>query len=424
MAAQTTLCPMPKSKPTLRANRSRGPANSAPNSSATESTSLARRLDLLMQRIPKGAFSAAGGALGGPVGAMAGKTISNITGYGDYAVKHNSVSTVGAHGGVEVPSFSNRSVRITHREYFADVRVPADGTVYNNQVYDLSPTNPAFAPWLSTIAQKFAKYRIHGLVFYYKPMSTDYNNSGTVALAVNYDPIEGPYVSMQGMLNSKFAVSTKPSVAMVAPVECDPSTMIGGGILTVDHPGVNAYSSDKRFTSLGSLNVATSGLTMDAGSVLGQLHMTIDLELINPFLHQGLAPNVGFYQGFAAAGETSYTTFQGRTPSGVSVVKDRFYLWVYLPVGEYMIERRYGSDDAGTAVQFEPYSAIDGNPEPSRATVVSRDYIFDTSTDAQEYIGYGTVQAHVPTWVRVVSSSSTAANEFIDRVVIAIVTSA
>lgn len=247
--------------------------------------SLTKRLDKLMSSIPRGTFAAAGGALGGPVGGMAGRALSNISGYGDYVVNSNTVARNGAHGGVEVPSFSNRSVRMTHREYFSDVVVPVDATGFNNASYDLSPSNPLIAPWLSKITAKFAKYKIHGLVFYYKPMSSDYNNSGTIAMAVNYDPMEDKFESMGGILNSKFAVSTKPAVAMVAPVECDPSTLFGGGTLIVDHPTL-AKNTDRRFTSMGTLNVATQGLTLPPGAVLGQLHMTIDLELINPMLHR------------------------------------------------------------------------------------------------------------------------------------------
>jgi hypothetical protein len=295
-------------------------------SAGASDSSLAKRLDQLMQRIPKGTFAAAGRTLGGPMGAMAGKAISNISGYGDYAVGHNTVGRQGTHGGVEVPSFSNKSVRITHREYFGSVVVPARDDVnvasaYNVDTYALDPTSEVLAPWVSTIAKRFGKYKIHGLVVYYKPTSPDYGNSGTLAIAVNTDPAERPFESLSGILNTKFAVSAKPSIALVAPVECDPSTLVGGGTMLVNHPQIYKSGAviDSRFTSMGTLNVATEGLTLPPGTVLGQLHMTIDLELIAPFYHVQLDPNptsAAYARlGKAASWEKSY----GVQPTGVAI---------------------------------------------------------------------------------------------------------
>jgi hypothetical protein len=345
-----------KKKPSIATGKPGGPNVS----------SLAKRLDQLMQRIPRGAFAAAGGAIGGTPGAMVGRAISNITGYGDYSVSQNTVSRQGFHGGVEVPSFSNKSVRVTHREYFADVIVPENPTEFHNTAFDLSPTNPQLAPWISKIAEKYSKYKIHGLVFYYKPMSTDYNNSGTVAITVNYDPQEDKFETLNGMLNSKFAVSGKPSCAIVAPVECDPSTLIGGGTMLIDHPTLGAVA-DKRFTSIGALNVATSGLTMPIGSILGQLHMTIDLELINPFLHvrQYQSP-LALYAAIAVAGP--YVTVEGGASTyGVEVKRgktfnpaagfdSRYVQIAFGRPGRYAISRIYTTtgNSAGIAnIQFE-----------------------------------------------------------------------
>jgi len=52
---------------------------------------MAKKLDQLLSRIPRGTFATVGGALGGPSGAMIGKGISTLTGYGDYNVRTNSL---------------------------------------------------------------------------------------------------------------------------------------------------------------------------------------------------------------------------------------------------------------------------------------------------------------------------------------------
>jgi hypothetical protein len=304
----------------------RKPNTARAQSAGPELSSLTKRLKQLMQGLPKGTFATAGGALGGPMGAVAGKVISNITGYGDYAVGHNTIGRQGTHGGVEVPSFSNRSVRLTHREYFGSVVVPPRGDInvasaYNVDTYALDPTSEALAPWVSTIAKRFGKYKIHGLVVYYKPTSPDYGNSGTLAIAVNTDPAERPFDTLQGILNTKFAVSAKPSIALVAPVECDPSTLVGGGTMLVNHPQIYKSGAvvDSRFTSMGTLNVATEGLTLPPGTVLGQLHMTIDLELIAPFYHVQLDPNPT-NASFTRAGRTGFwEKTYGIAPDGLDL---------------------------------------------------------------------------------------------------------
>lgn len=319
---------MTKNKSRKNVQVQKKPSTARAQSAGANNSSLAKRLDQLMQRIPKGSFAAAGGALGGPMGAMAGKAISNITGYGDYAVGANTVSRKGVHGGVEVPSFSNKSVRITHREFFGNVTVPHRPDVevastFHCDAYSLDPTDPALAPWVSTIAKRFGKYKIHGLVIYYKPTSPDYGNSGTLAIAVNTDPAERPFESLSGILNSKFAVSAKPSVALVAPVECDPSTLVAGGTMLVNHPNIYKDGAviDSRFTSMGTLNVATEGLTLHPGTILGQLHMTIDLELISPFYHIGLETSLATrYATYERAGKTSdWFLTHGITPPGIVI---------------------------------------------------------------------------------------------------------
>ena len=68
--------------------------------------SLSAKIDRVLARIPKGSFAAAGGALGGPVGAAAGATLAKISGYGDYVVTHNTIAT---RGGLVLPTSSRIS---------------------------------------------------------------------------------------------------------------------------------------------------------------------------------------------------------------------------------------------------------------------------------------------------------------------------
>jgi len=273
---------MPKlSKPTEKGSRQRKP-QTQPIASGMTDKSLIKRMDTLLSRIPKGTAAMLGGALGGPQGAAIGGAIAKITGYGDYLVQQNSISTKGV-SGVEgtdiVPSFSTTGVntRVTHREFVGNITSPGAG--FTNVSYPINASNPAVFPWLSALARKYQRYKVHGMVFYYKSTSTDYNNSGTVAACVNYDAAEVAYKSMGEILNAKFAVSCKPSLHMSVPVECDPREQPTQGYY-IEHG--DTTSRDARFTSMGKLNLATEGLTLPAGTVIGQLWVAFDIELMYP----------------------------------------------------------------------------------------------------------------------------------------------
>lgn len=272
---------MPKTKPTEKGSKQRILQTQPINSGMTDK-SLIKRMDTLLSRIPKGTAAALGGALGGPKGAAIGSAIAKITGYGDYLVQQNSISTKGV-SGVEgtdiVPSFSTSGVntRVTHREFVGNITSPGSG--FNNVSYPINASNPSVFPWLSALARKYQRYKVHGMVFYYKSTSTDYNNSGTVAACVNYDAAEVAYKSMSEILNAKFAVSCKPSLHMAVPVECDPKEQPTAGYY-VEHG--DTTSRDARFTTMGKLNLATEGLTLPAGTVIGQLWVAFDIELMYP----------------------------------------------------------------------------------------------------------------------------------------------
>lgn len=259
--------------------------------------SLSSRIDRVLSRLPKGSFAAAGGALGGPVGSAAGAALSTISGYGDYVVSHNTITKTGGSGAVDiVPKFSGRggvdsNVRITHREYIGEVTAP-EGTGFNVTQYAITPTNADLFPWLAAFAKKFQRWKLHGMVFYYKSTSTDYNNNGIIAMTVNYDPADPRYISMQGMMNSKFAVSTKPSMNLAAPVECAPSESPQAGYF-IEH-GVQTLGAEMRQTCKGMLNVGTDGLSVPPGTKVGQLYVTYDIEMMYPFHSNVQEPPVPF----------------------------------------------------------------------------------------------------------------------------------
>nr|WRQ64836.1 structural protein [Sobelivirales sp.] len=253
-----------------------------------------QKLDAVLSRIPKGAFKGAGSALGakfGPAGmaagGMLGSGLSAITGYGDYTVSSNSLSTVSTSVDM-VPQFvkNEHSIRVKHREFIRDMLVPSNPQDFNLNDYVINPANKALFPWLNAMARQYSQYKIHGMVFAFKSMSSDYAASGplgTVFMATNYNALDRPFTSKIELENCEFAVSTKPSMSLVHAIECDPKVS-GFDILYVRDPGydVPGEVSDRRFYDYGRFQVGTQGLPGAAGSTLGELWVSYDIELIKP----------------------------------------------------------------------------------------------------------------------------------------------
>lgn len=288
-------------------------ANGGKQAGNTTSNELSKKLDRLMSRIPRGTFATVGGALAGPAGRAIGAGISSITGYGDYTVTHNSLVTGSRIGEMadQVPTFRTKGAdtRIVHTEFIGNIVAGATPASFSSTTYAIDPTSTTTFPWLNKVANLYQRYKVRGMVFGYRSTSTDYLNNGTVAIAVNYDPAEPQWARMADMLNAKFAVSTKPSESMLAPVECDPArSPTDGYLIAHDNLGVDNTGTNQRFTTMGNCYVATEGLSVAAGTVIGQLWVTYDIELLYAFTN-----TVGFkpYKGGAAIGVASYATPAG-----------------------------------------------------------------------------------------------------------------
>lgn len=289
----------------------RGQATITGHGDYTISTKAANRLrtaaslgERLLAALPKGAFSAAGGALGGMlgpqggmVGAALGHGLSSITGYGDYVVSSNTLSTTGSAVDT-VPQFVRKGadVRVMHREFLGDIKVPAIPTEFSNLTYRISAGETNTFPWLSSIARQFQEYEIHGMVFEFKTMSSDYAASGplgTVCLATNYNANDLPYTSKIQMENSDFAVSTKPSYSIIHAIECAQADRPTKCLYVRDSNTVGDVAEDARLYDLGIFQLATVGLPGTVGSVLGELWVSYDISLKKPIISvsAALLPN-------------------------------------------------------------------------------------------------------------------------------------
>lgn len=205
-----------------------------------------------------------------------------ITGSGDYKVSSNTLMRD------SVPQFGKgkRSTRIRHREYITDV-VSGDAGSFNIQVFTINPGLSGTFPWLASVGNQYEEYKIRGMIFEFKTMSADALNStntalGQVIMATQYNVLSQPFINKQQMENYEFAGSTKPSMSLIHPVECEPhETPLTELFIRANNQSTTG--SDARIYDFGKFYIATNGLQA-ANVNLGELWVSYDIEFFKPKL--------------------------------------------------------------------------------------------------------------------------------------------
>jgi len=213
--------------------------------------------------------------------------MGKIFGMGDYVIEENSLSDVLGKAGSatqNVPAFSPMANnRVRHRECLGVVRVPADTNFNIVKKLKFNPTDPDTFPWLNNMAGGYTSYKVHGAALIYETNTSEYSATpymGTVCLGTRYDTRESDFTSMVEMQNAKFSVSAKPSLNILHPLECKRGfQQVDTWLCRRGNESTTTYLYDKC-----NIYVATEGITAAAGTVLGRLWLTYDIELINPVL--------------------------------------------------------------------------------------------------------------------------------------------
>ncbi|UYD39079.1 MAG: capsid protein [Wigfec virus K19_227] len=222
-------------------------------------------------------FSSAGGKVGKWIGTKLGHMLGQITGFGDYEVKGNSIMDGGMTPPQIVNSVENGAVIVRHREYIGDI---ASTIAFNLTAYPINPGMSSTFPWLAQMAQSFEQYEMRGCIFEFVSTSSDSVLSsgtstalGSVMLATEYDSLESTFSGKREMLNHEFANSTKPSVNIIHPIECkrDRTPVSQLYIRSEDVP----TGGDKRLYDLGNFQLATEGMQAAAGT-LGELWVSYE----------------------------------------------------------------------------------------------------------------------------------------------------
>ena len=231
----------------------------------------------------------------GPWGTAAGNA-ARYFGIGDYdtsvgggAVENSLVGD--GMGSAGIPTFGPEQAeyRITKTEFLRQLYAPAVAGAFENLVLPLQPGLESTFPWLALVAPQFEEYEFLQLMFYWRPMVSDFNSGtgqvGEIVMATQYNPGEAPFADISRAKNYMGAMSTKSSIPMRHGVECDPLKNSGAAGKYVRVGPLQGPNQDIKQYDLGTLNVMVSGTPPAySNQVLGELWVAYTVVLRKPKL--------------------------------------------------------------------------------------------------------------------------------------------
>lgn len=241
--------------------------------------------DFARKHIPKGIAEQVGGVIGGAfgqgdLGRMAGKSFSQATGMGDYAVKTNSLmDNPGSLKNMSFSDIGSAYIEIDKREYLGEVITPADPKAFTMNRFRLQPTDPKTFPYLHVIGDRFSEWQLKGCIFTYETDSSNYaagGGLGNVTMATQYNAGEDAFDDLEHMLQSPWNTSGNPAESLGHGIECDPELQEKEQLYT-RREGVNVNSPN--LYDHGIFTIATSGLPSQPGTVHGRLYVTYKIKL-------------------------------------------------------------------------------------------------------------------------------------------------
>lgn len=307
-----------------------------------------------------------GSTIGGWLGHGAQKIVKALTGFGDYSIEANTILTGGLSPPEVINSVRTGGVIMRHREYIGDVIAT---TQFTNNTYDINPGLFATFPWLSQVAKAFELYRLRGLVFEFKSMSSDAVLSssassalGTVVMATQYNSLNPGFTSAIQMENHEFANASKPSCDFYHPVECKKSLIPAAELYIRD--GAVPTGGDIRLFDIGQFNIATLGM-QNATGVIGQLWCTYEVEF---YQHAFTAPTTilsdHVFNTSCATGAIcgASHSFSAGNSIGISFAdSNSFQFPVEIVTGNFLVVMFYHTTGAAAAQVSPSFSVTAGS---------------------------------------------------------------
>ena len=215
-------------------------------------------------------------------------------GMGDYSVPglgtvDNAIVGAG-YSSAGIPQFAphHSSGTFSKVEFLQSIYAPQTTGAFQNTVLPLNPGLQQTFPWLALVAPQFEEYEFLQLMFYWRPMVSDFNSgtgqTGEVIMVTQYNPSDPPFIDTLRAKSYDMAMSCKASLSMNHGVECDPTKNSGaaGKYIRV---GPLTGDTDIKQYDLGNLNVIVTGTPAEYnGQLLGELWVAYTVQLRKPKL--------------------------------------------------------------------------------------------------------------------------------------------
>jgi len=334
------------------------------------------------------------------VGKWLGSGIGQIFGSGDYQMMGPSPKYNVLASDRQIPQFSTseRTNIVCNREYIGDI----GGSVgFLNRSYPLNPGLSTTFPWLSSVAKCYQQYRIHGLIFEFRPLLTDFvlnGAPGVIVMATNYNADRPPFTTKVQMENAEYAVSVKPTMNMIHGIECaesdTPQTRLY--VRTGAVPG----GQDLRSYDLGLTQIATQ---LNPTQLLGELWVSYCVELFKPLLPEdiGVDAKTSVISRISHSSASPLGTVQVTTAGdipGIIVNSTTISMDISVPNGNYLLAIIWKGDTNG--VIFIPSLATSSG-------VTSVPTVFGNSTSlVTTQPGTSTLSCFLNYYFKLVSSDS------------------
>jgi hypothetical protein len=157
---------------------------------------------------------------------------------------------------------------VSHSEYLCDV--VSTGTAYNTISKAVNAAHVTF-PWLHKLGDSFEKYKFRSLRVDYKP-TVGTTATGTVVLAMDYDPLDAVPASKSRALSYHGAVRAVPWNEVGMPVVPMKEA------LYTRKAGLPA-NADKKTYDYGNLHICMDGVAV---GTCGEIHVSYVCELLKP----------------------------------------------------------------------------------------------------------------------------------------------
>jgi len=202
---------------------------------------------------------------------------------------------------------------------------------FQNTVLPLNPGLQRTFPWLALVAPQFEEYEFIQLMFYWRPMVSDFNSgtgqTGEIIMVTQYNPNDPPFTDTLRAKSYDMAMSCKASLSMNHGVECDPTKNSGaqGKYIRTGPLQYDGQGTDIKQYDLGNLNVIVNGTPAEyAGQLLGELWVAYTVQLRKPKLPTSTGDVIlrDYFQS---------TTVPD--PTNLSPALSQWQAWVGAPVG-------------------------------------------------------------------------------------------